>query len=117
MSKNDLLFYNNYYGSIHFNAEEMIFFGQIEFIRDLVNYEATDAKTLVTAFNEAVDSYLVDCAQIGRSPDKPFKGSFNVRVEPELHKEISLYAISHGETLNSIVKKALNNLIKPSSLG
>ncbi|HJD55328.1 MAG TPA: type II toxin-antitoxin system HicB family antitoxin [Rickettsia endosymbiont of Pyrocoelia pectoralis] len=43
---------------------------------------------------------------------KPFKGSFNVRIEPELHKEVSLYAMQHGDTLNGVVKKALNEFIK-----
>lgn len=111
MTKIDLICYKNYYGSVHFDSQEELFFGKIEFIRDLVNYEAFEAKSLVKAFHEAVDSYLEDCNNIAKAPDQPFKGSFNVRIDPELHKEASLYAIQHGDTLNGVVKKALNNLL------
>ena len=108
MIKSDLICYKNYYGSVHFDQQEEIFFGKIEFIRDLVNYEASEAKSLVQAFHQAVDSYLEDCSNIDKGPDKPFKGSFNVRVDPGLHKAASLYALQHGDTLNGVVRKALN---------
>ena len=58
MIRSDLICYKNYYGSVHFDPQEELFFGKIEFIRDLVNYEASEAKSLVKAFHEAVDSYL-----------------------------------------------------------
>jgi predicted HicB family RNase H-like nuclease len=112
MIKSDLIYYKNYYGSVHFDASEKIFYGKIEFIRDLVTYEASDAETLIRHFHEAVDEYLDDCIDLNKTPDKPFKGSFNVRVNPELHKEVSLYALQHGDTLNGVVRKALNVFIK-----
>ena len=114
MTRSDLIFYKNYYGSVHFDPQEELFFGKIEFIRDLVNYEASEAKSLIKAFHEAVDSYLEDCNNLEKTPDKPFKGSFNVRVDPELHKEVSLYALQYGDTLNGVVRKALNVFIKGS---
>ena len=61
MTKSDLICYKNYYGSVHFDASEKIFYGKIEFIRDLVAYEASDAETLIRHFHEAVDEYLDDC--------------------------------------------------------
>jgi predicted HicB family RNase H-like nuclease len=111
MTKSDLIFYKNYYGSVHFDPQEELFFGKIEFIRDLVTYEASEAKALLKAFHEAVDSYLEDCRNTKKAPDKPFKGSFNVRIDPELHKEASLYAMHHGDTLNGLVRKALDQFI------
>ena len=87
MTRSDLIFYKNYYGSVHFDPQEELFFGKIEFIRDLVNYEATEAKSLVKAFHEVVDSYLENCNNLAKTPDKPFKGSFNVRVDPEMRKQ------------------------------
>lgn len=114
MIKSDLICYKNYYGSVHFDPQEELFFGKIEFIRDLVNYEASDAKSLLKAFHEAVDSYLEDCSHTAKNPDIPFKGSFNVRVDPQLHKEASLYAMQHGDSLNGVVRKALSDFIKLS---
>ncbi len=57
----DLMHYKDYYGSVHFDDEDVIFYGKIEFIRALVTYEATNAKGLKKAFQEAVDDYLVTC--------------------------------------------------------
>ena len=111
MKKTTLMNYKNYHGSVNFDMEEKIFYGQIEFIRDLVNYEARDADNLLKVFYEAVDNYLDDCKILGKIPDKPFKGSFNIRIEPSLHKEIALYAIQHGESLNGVVQEALNKFI------
>lgn len=36
--KNNYLTYKGFYGSISFDQEEKIFFGKVEFIKDLVNY-------------------------------------------------------------------------------
>jgi predicted HicB family RNase H-like nuclease len=111
MKKAELMEYRGYYGSVYFDAQEKIFYGKIEFIRDLVNYEAHDANSLLKSFHEAVDDYIQDCKATGKTPDKPFKGSFNVRIEPDLHREASLYAMQHGSTLNSVIKEALNKFI------
>ena len=36
-----------------------------------------------------------------------YKGSFNVRISPELHRGISLQAAREGVSLNQYVSKAL----------
>ncbi|HJD55329.1 MAG TPA: hypothetical protein LFW21_01480 [Rickettsia endosymbiont of Pyrocoelia pectoralis] len=69
MIKNDLMSYKGYLGSVHFDASEELFFGKVEFIRDLINYEASDARTLIKSFQEAIDGYLEDCSTVGKTPD------------------------------------------------
>ena len=59
----DLMHYKGYYGSVHLDNEDLIFHGKVEFIRALISYEATDAKGLRKAFEEAVDDYHEMCAQ------------------------------------------------------
>jgi predicted HicB family RNase H-like nuclease len=115
MKRNNSLTYKGFYGSINFDQEEKIFFGQIEFIKDLVNYEARDAENLINSFQEAVDDYLVSCKESNKEPDKPFKGSFNVRIGTELHKKVGLYALQHEDTLNNVVKNALSKFINSNS--
>lgn len=111
MKKNDLMEYKEYCGSIHFDADNELFYGKVEFIRDLISYEATDAKSLINAFKGAIDEYLDDCKLLQKTPDIPFKGTFNVRVSPDLHRDISLYAIRHHDTLNGVIKKALHHFL------
>jgi predicted HicB family RNase H-like nuclease len=47
------------------------------------------------------------CAEAGKYPDKEFKGSFNVRISPDLHRRISINAAQEGITLNQYVVRAL----------
>jgi len=59
----DMMHYKGYYGSVHFDSDELFFYGKIEFVRALVSYEGTDVKELRHAFEEAVDDYLEMCHQ------------------------------------------------------
>lgn len=107
----DMLKYKGYYGSIHYNSEDRIFYGKIAFIRALTSYEGTSADALVSAFEEAVDDYLAICAEQGVEPEKPFKGSFNVRIAPELHQQVAVAASRYGVSLNRFVADALSKAV------
>lgn len=99
----DLMKYRDYFGSVHYNDDDRIFHGRVEFIRALVSYEGTDVESLRRAFEEAVDDYLELCHKQKTEPEKPFKGSFNVRVGPRLHQEIALNALNEGMSLNQYI--------------
>ncbi|MBD3305353.1 toxin-antitoxin system HicB family antitoxin [candidate division KSB3 bacterium] len=107
--KNNLLHYKGYYGSVEYSAEDHVFFGKIEYINDLVTFEATDVDGLHQAFQDAVDQYLARCEQLQRAPQKTFKGRFNVRIAPELHKQASLVAAQHHISLNKLVEQAISH--------
>ena len=107
----DMLSYKGYFGSIHYNQDDRIFYGKIEFIRALISYEGKDADTLVSAFEEAVGDYLVTCEEQGIEPEKPFKGSFNVRIAPELHQQVAVAASQNGMSLNRFVAEALSQAV------
>ncbi len=102
-----MLEYRGYLGSVEYSDEDEVFHGRLEFIRDLVTYEGTDARGLKQAFHTAVDDYLALCADQGRAPDTPLKGSFNVRPGRELHRRAMLFARSRGLNLNTVVSDAL----------
>ena len=106
-----MLEYKGYLGSVDFSDEDEVFHGRLEFIRDLVTYEATDARSLKQAFHEAVDDYLTLCAEQGRTPDEPLKGSFNVRPGPDLHRRAMLFARRRGLNLNTVVSDALREYL------
>jgi len=110
----DMMTYKGYYGSVHYNDEDRIFHGKIEFIRSLVSYEGTDVKSLRMGFEEAVDDYLELCEGEKREPEKPFKGSFNVRTGSDLHRKAVLFAKSKGTNLNSIIADALEKYLSAS---
>lgn len=99
--------YKGYVGTAELSVADGVFAGKIAFIRDLVSYESDTAAGLVRAFREAVDDYLADCAAEDRSPDKPFKGQFNVRTRPELHRAYARIAAERGVSLNEVVVSTL----------
>ncbi len=104
--KNKFLEYKGYYGSYELSEEDEVFFGKLEFIKDLVSYEGQTPKELKNSFIEAVDDYLDTCATQGNEPNRPFKGSLNVRIGEELHKKLAL-SLQDGESINSKIKKAI----------
>lgn len=99
--------YKSYLGSIECSVEEGCLHGKILHINDLVTYEAQTVPELEAAFKESVDDYLETCAQVGKAPDKAFKGTFNVRMTPELHKTAAIKAALAETTLNDFVSKAV----------
>lgn len=107
----DAMQYKNYYGSVHFDDEELILYGKIEFIRALVTYEATDARGLRKAFEEAVDDYLKTCRKQNIEPEIPFKGSLNVRLGPDLHRRVALAAEQHHSTINKFIVQTLDRTV------
>lgn len=108
---NDMMKYKGYFGSVRYTDEDAVFHGKIEFIRGLVSYEGTDVASLREAFEEAVDDYLEMCEQEGITPEKPFKGSFNVRTGSELHQRAATYAQNEETTLNQLVVAALEQYL------
>lgn len=103
--------YKGYVGTAEISEEDGVFHGKLAFLRDLVTYESSTAKGLAKAFREAVDDYLADCAAEARAPDKPFKGQFNVRTSPDLHRAYAALANERGQSLNEVVIDALEHAL------
>lgn len=104
--------YKGYQGSVGFSAEDEVFYGKVEGVNDLVTFEGDSVKTLKESFEEAVDDYLETCREIGKEPQKSYKGSFNIRISPELHKKAANHANKKRISLNEFVKKAISYAIE-----
>ncbi len=101
--------YKGYIGSVEFSETDGVFFGKVMGIRALISYEGTTASELVADFHSAVDEYLSLCKEEGKEPEKAYKGSFNVRVSPTLHRDAAIYAALHKISLNRFVEQAMAN--------
>ena len=107
----DILEYKSYYAEVHFSGEDEIFYGKIIGINDLVSFEGTTVSELKKAFREAVDDYLATCEELGKDAEKTYKGSFNVRIPSELHRQAARYATLKKMTLNDFVRHAIDSVI------
>jgi predicted HicB family RNase H-like nuclease len=101
------LFYNGYTASIQFSPADEVFFGKVIGVNDLISFEGTSVAELKKGMQEAVDDYIATCEALGKSPEKTYKGVFNVRISSELHKRIALLASQYDVTLNDFVKSVL----------
>jgi predicted HicB family RNase H-like nuclease len=111
----EFLEYKGYSGSVRFSADDEVFHGKLEGIRDLVTYEGTDVISLKRNFEDAVEDYLQTCQKKNREPQAPYKGSFNVRVGPDLHKRAAAFAVEHHKKLNTIVTEALEHYLETAN--
>lgn len=103
--KTSFMTYKGFYGSVEASIEDNCLYGKLQFIRPLISYEAQTPIELKKAFEAAVDDYLQDCNLQGIEPEKPCKGSFNVRIGPDRHL---LLAMNVGEGRSA---KSINDLV------
>lgn len=103
--------YKGYTGSIEYNKEDDLLFGKVLGIRGLISYEGKTGHKLEIDFKEALDTYLNDCKQASVAPEKPFKGSFNVRISPRLHRKAALLAKEEKISLNNFVEESIRQRI------
>ncbi len=108
---NNTMEYQGYVGSVEFSAEDCVLYGKVQGIRSLISYEGSTAAELVEDFHGAVDAYLAMCQEQGVEPEKAYKGSFNVRVSPQLHQAIAVQALARQMSLNSVVEAALQQYV------
>lgn len=107
----NILQYKDYIGSIEFSQEDGLFYGKVMGIRALISYEGASAKELVSDFQGAIDDYLSMCEEDGIEPEKAYKGSFNLRISPNLHKALAIQAIEEHISLNSLVERKLEQAL------
>ncbi|MBQ4173661.1 MAG: type II toxin-antitoxin system HicB family antitoxin [Prevotella sp.] len=103
--------YKGYIGSVAFSEKDNVFFGKIEGINGLVNFEGESVKELTNAFHEAVEDYIAYCKDEGIEPDKSYSGSLNVRLSPTIHRQIAILAKKAGLSLNAYIKDALEKKV------
>ena len=104
-----ILEYKGYYGSVEYDLESKMLYGQLLGIKGAYIYEGRTLDELEADFKQFVDDYLYDCEQDGIKPQKPNLGTFNVRIGTELHFKASDKAKKRGQSLNNFVKQAIEH--------
>ena len=107
----NLLSYKNYNGTVEYSREDECLFGKVIGIKSLLSYEGQSVQELEQDFKTVIDEYLEDCKERNIEPEQPYKGTFNVRISPELHRTIAVYAIEHGKSLNAAVEEAIGKML------
>ncbi|MDA3893841.1 MAG: type II toxin-antitoxin system HicB family antitoxin [Salinivirgaceae bacterium] len=103
--------YKGYSGSIEYSKEDDLLYGKVLGIKGLISFEGKTGKDLELDFVEAIEEYLSDCKEQGITPEKPFKGSFNVRIPTELHQKAALLAMKDKMSLNNFVAESIRERV------
>ena len=103
--------YKNYHGTVTYDDDDEIFHGEVMDLRDVVTFQGRSVEELKVAFRESVDDYLEFCQERGEKPDKPYSGKFVLRIDPQLHRQLSLLSSTEGPSLNSWVTDRLSNMV------
>lgn len=103
--------YKGYLGTVEYSSEDQLLFGKVQFVDSLLAYDGSTVEEINLAFRETIDSYLEFCKEVGKSPEKSYNGSFNVRVGSKLHKKVAQEAFAQGLNLNEFIIKALESAV------
>ena len=105
--KKNYLDYNDFHGTVNYSSEDSVFYGKVSGINDLVTFEGASVKELQKSFKSAVDDYVEICKAKQKPVLKSMKGSFNVRITPELHQKAAFVSLKKGLSLNQFVQSAI----------
>lgn len=103
--------HNGFLGSVEASFEDNCLHGEILFINDKITYEGANPEELEQEFIKAVEDYIDVCNEIGRAPNKPFSGSFNVRIPIPLHEQAAKKAHICDVSLNEFVRIAISEKV------
>lgn len=104
--------YKDYHAILHYDASDDCFVGTVFGIKDSLNFHGKTVDELREAFHNSIDNYLALCKKIGKEPEKEYKGTFNIRIPPELHQKAALFAESENISLNQVVARAIDKYLQ-----
>lgn len=103
----DVMKYKGFIGSVHYAAEDHVFYGKVEGVADLITFEGTSVDELEDSFRYMVDQHLKDCHENNTPVEKSYKGNLNIRLSPDLHKKAAHQAALKGVSLNQYINEAI----------
>ena len=99
--------YKGYEGNITFDEDAEIFHGEVINTKDVITFQGSSVKELKKSFKESIDDYLAVCKERGEKPEKPFSGNLVIRIDPELHKQLTIQAKKRKQSLNALIEERL----------
>jgi predicted HicB family RNase H-like nuclease len=103
-----MMTYKGYHATVKYDYDDNIFVGEVFGVEDSLNFYGESVSELQEMFHQSVDNYLALCEETGKSPNKEFKGSFNVRIPVKLHYQAALAAKEQNISLNQFVIQAIS---------
>ena len=104
--------YKGYVGDVEYDDEAKLFHGEVVNTRDVITFQGRSVDELERSFQESIDDYIAWCDEEGVPPEKPFSGRFNLRLSPDLHREVAIAAKRLNKSMNAFVEDAIKDELR-----
>ncbi len=102
--------YKGYTGVFEFDPSVDAFHGRVVGLLDVVTFEGRSVDDLRSAMEESVKDYLELCDEVGKEPERPYRGEFLVRTTPEIHRAVATAAEAEGMSLNAWIETTISGI-------
>lgn len=96
-----MITHTGYISKIEFDEDDEVLHGRILGIRDIITFKTDRVDGALAAFEESVYEYLAFCEERNKEPERPISGKYNLRIDPNMHRGISLLAAANDTSMNS----------------
>ena len=103
--------YKGYEAIVEYDDIDRLFTGRVINTQDVLAFDGESVDELEESFHAVIDEYLEDCEAMNKEPDKPYSGKFNLRLSPELHRQVAIKAEKEGLSLNAFVENTLTDVL------
>lgn len=104
--------YKGYVGDVEYDDDAKLFHGEVVNTRDVITFQGRSVDELERSFQESIDDYIAWCEEEGMEPEKPFSGRFNLRLPPDLHREVAIAAKRLNKSMNAFVEDAIKDELR-----
>lgn len=105
------LTYRGYIANVTVDVEAGLIVGKVLGLTDLVSFQCTNTHEITREFHSAVDTYLQQCIDSGKTPYKRYSGKMPLRISPELHRAIYIQATCRNVSVNSYIEEILTSSV------
>jgi len=99
---------DGYKAVIQYDPEIEMFRGEFTGLNGGADFYATDLDSLKKEGRISLKVFLEGCRERGLNPRREYSGKFNLRIDPELHAEISAKASAEAKSLNQWIADVLD---------
>jgi predicted HicB family RNase H-like nuclease len=82
-------------------------FGRVINATGPITFYGRDLPQLKRELAASVQAYLDLCREKGIDPQKPYSGTFSLRLDPEAHAQLAHAAASRGKSMNAWAAEVL----------
>jgi len=103
--------WQNYVASIDYDQENRLFHGRVVNAASVITFYGASVEELEREFAKSMEVYLDFCKEEGVTPDRPYSGRVNLRVAPELHRDLAIAAAAEGKSINEWAAEHLERAV------